>query len=86
MAWDRFKTKKGMGFLLAVAGIFAVTLLVVGKLTLSKAAPSEVGDSVAWAASMHFMQGASILVYSAVFTLLGAIALSALLSSLNKQS
>ncbi|MCS2158709.1 DUF2534 family protein [Scandinavium sp. H11S7] len=80
MQLEQFKTKNDKRFILAVAVIFVIALTLVGHATFGGVV--EVYDLPyhVWSNSMFIMQGAMVLVYSIVFTLLCSIPLGFILS------
>jgi len=86
VAREQFNTKKRKGFLLAVISIFVIALLVVSHVTLGNPVSDEELQYSSWPASMLFMEGARIVVYSTVFTLLCAIPLRVIFRDTDKSS
>ena len=79
MSLEKFKTKKGIRFVLAVGLIFAIALLIVGRATFGGVVQDYDGLYGDWSASIVILQGARVLVYSIVFTLLCSIPLGFIL-------
>lgn len=79
MQWEQLKTKKGKRFIVAVMCIFTIALLIVGRATFGGVVQEYDLPYDAWSTSMFIMQGAMVLVYSIVFTLLCSIPLGFIL-------
>ncbi|MDX6022580.1 DUF2534 family protein [Scandinavium sp. V105_16] len=79
MQLEQFKTKNGKRFILAVIVIFAVALMLVGQATFGGVVQEYDLPYDAWSTSMFIMQGAMVVVYSTVFTLLCSIPLGFIL-------
>lgn len=79
MQLERFKTKNGKRFILAVMVIFAIALTLVGQATFGGVVQEYDLPYDAWSTSMFIMQGAMVLVYSTVFTMLCSIPLGFIL-------
>ncbi|MGL4725502.1 MAG: DUF2534 family protein [Scandinavium sp.] len=73
MSAGKYKTKKGIRFVLAVGFIFVIALVIVGRATFGGAVQDS--DFQYSDDSLFFMQSAIVFVYSTVFTLLCAIPL-----------
>lgn len=79
MQWNKFKTKNGKRFILAIVVIFAIALTLVGHATFDGVTQEYDMPAPVWSTSLLIMQGARVLVYSLVFTLLCSIPLGFLL-------
>lgn len=79
MQLQHLKTKNGRRFIVAIAVIFAIALTLVGHATFGGVVQEYDLPSGVWSTSMFILQGAMVLVYSTVFTLLCSIPLAFIL-------
>lgn len=79
MQLEQLKTKNGRRFMGAIAVIFMLALALVGHATFGGVVQEYDLPNSVWATSMFMMQGAMVLVYSIVFTLLCSIPLAFIL-------
>ncbi|HGL6551063.1 TPA: DUF2534 family protein [Klebsiella aerogenes] len=77
--------KNGKKFLLSMATVFAIALAVVGRATFGGVVSEYNMPYSEWTTSMFFLQGAMVMVYSAVFTVLFAIPLGFLFLGSDRQ-
>lgn len=75
MSLEKYKTKKGIRFVLAVVFIFVIALFIVGRATFGGAVQDSDLQYSEGALTLFIMQSAMVFVYSTVFTLLCAIPL-----------
>ncbi|MBV8043301.1 DUF2534 family protein [Pluralibacter sp.] len=73
MIRERLKTKNGKRFIMVVIFIFAIAVMIVGRATFGGVVQEYDLPYSAWTTSMFVLQGAMVLVYSIVFTLLCSI-------------
>lgn len=85
MIRERLKTKNGKRFIIAVVFIFAVAVMIVGRATFGGVVQEYDLPYSAWTTSMFVLQGAMVLVYSIVFTLLCSIPLGFILLGESEQ-
>ena len=77
--------KNGKKFLLSMATVFAIALAVVGRATFGCVVSEYNMPYSEWTTSMFFLQGAMVMVYSTVFTVLFAIPLGFLFLGSDRQ-
>lgn len=77
--------KNGKKFLLSMATVFAIALAVVGRATFGGVVSEYNMPYSGWTTSMFFLQGAMVMVYSTVFTVLFAIPLGFLFLGSDRQ-
>lgn len=77
--------KNGKKFLLSMATVFAIALAVVGRATFGGVVSEYNMAYSEWTTSMFFLQGAMVMVYSTVFTVLFAIPLGFLFLGSDRQ-
>ena len=77
--------KNGKKFLLSMATVFAIALAVVGRATFGGVVSEYNMPYSEWTTSMFFLQGAMVMVYSIVFTVLFAIPLGFLFLGSDRQ-
>lgn len=72
---EKLKTKNGRKFLLSIFIVFVIAITVVGRATFGGVVAEYDLPYSQWTTSMFLLQGAMVLVYSTVFTLLFSIPL-----------
>lgn len=75
MILEKLRTPNGKKFLLSALLVFAVALVVVGRATFGGVVSEYNLPYAEWTTSMFVLQGAMVLVYSSIFTLLFSIPL-----------
>lgn len=75
MILEKLRTPHGKKFLLSALLVFAVALAVVGRATFGGVVSEYNLPYAEWTTSMFVLQGAMVLVYSSIFTLLFSIPL-----------
>ena len=76
MIMARLRTANGKKFLLAVFAVFIIALAVVGRATFGGVVEEYNLPYSSWTTSMFVLQGAMVLVYSSIFTLLFSLPLA----------
>ena len=86
MILEKLRTPKGKRFVLCAMVIFAIAVVVVGRATSGGVVSEYTLPYSEWTTSMFVLQGAMVMVYSTIFTVLFSIPLAfLLLGSDNKQ-
>ena len=75
MVLEKLRTRDGKKFLLCACAIFVVALIVVGRATFGWVVSEYNLPYSEWTTGMFFLQGAMVMVYSSIFTILGSIPL-----------
>lgn len=79
MVLEKLRTANGKKFLLCASVIFMIALAVVGRATFGGVVSEYNLPYGEWTTSMFVLQGAMVLVYSTIFTVLCSIPLGFLL-------
>ena len=86
MILEKLRTPKGKRFVLCAMVIFAIAVVGVGRATFGGVVSEYNLPYSEWTTSMFVLQGAMVMVYSTIFTVLFSIPLGfLLLGSDNKQ-
>ncbi|BBQ84301.1 MULTISPECIES: DUF2534 family protein [Enterobacteriaceae] len=75
MILEKLRTSNGKKFLLSAFVVFAIAVVVVGRATFGGVVSEYNLPYSEWTTSMFVLQGAMVLVYSSIFTLLFSIPL-----------
>ncbi|MEX3019339.1 DUF2534 family protein [Kluyvera sp. STS39-E] len=79
MILEKLRTPNGKKFLLCAMVIFVIALAVVGRATFGGVVSEYNLPYSEWTTSMFVLQGAMVMVYSTIFTVLFSIPLGFLL-------
>ncbi|WP_052281737.1 DUF2534 family protein [Kluyvera genomosp. 1] len=85
MILERLRTPKGKKFVLSAMVIFAIAVVVVGRATFGGVVSEYNLPYSEWTTSMFVLQGAMVMVYSTIFTVLFSIPLGFLLLGSDSQ-
>lgn len=73
MVLEKLRTRNGKKFLLCACTMFVIALFVVGRATFGGVVREYNLPYSEWTTGMFFLQGAMVMVYSCIFTVLGSI-------------
>jgi Protein of unknown function (DUF2534). len=73
MVLEKLRTRDGKKFLLCACAIFVIALIVVGRATFGGVVREYNLPYEQWTTGMFVLQGAMVMVYSTIFTVLGSI-------------
>lgn len=76
MVLEKLRTRDGKKFLLCASAIFAFALMVVGRATFGGVVSEYNLPYSEWTTGMFVLQGAMVVVYSTIFTVIGSIPLA----------
>lgn len=75
MILEKLRTPNGKKFLLCAVVVFAIALVVVGRATFGGVVREYNLPYAEWTTGMFVLQGAMVMVYSSIFTILCSIPL-----------
>ena len=75
MILEKLRTPNGKKFLLCAVVVFAIALVVVGRATFGGVVREYNLPYAEWTTGMFVLQGAMVMVYSSIFTVLCSIPL-----------
>ena len=75
MILEKLRTPNGKKFLLCAVVVFAIALVVVGRATFGGVVREYNLPFAEWTTGMFVLQGAMVMVYSSIFTVLCSIPL-----------
>lgn len=75
MILEKLRTPNGKKFLLCAVVVFAIALVVVGRATFGGVVREYNLPYADWTTGMFVLQGAMVMVYSSIFTILCSIPL-----------